>query len=92
MPSTKDRYLDVTFRKGNPFAAYLYLPRESNDASARVERYEHGLLVDRTADGRAIGVEISDPRHVTLTGINHVLTELSQEPLSAADIAPLGAA
>jgi hypothetical protein len=23
----KQRYLEVTFRKGKPFAAYLYLPR-----------------------------------------------------------------
>ena len=57
----KTRYLEVTFRKGKPLAAYLYLPREPGAKSARTELMGSGLLVDYQADGRPIGLEITAP-------------------------------
>jgi hypothetical protein len=42
----KDRYLEVTFRKGKPLAAYLYLPRQQNATSARTELVGAGLVAD----------------------------------------------
>jgi hypothetical protein len=30
----RDRYLEITYRKGKPLAAYLYFPRESDTKSA----------------------------------------------------------
>lgn len=87
----KERYLEVTFREGRPLTAYVYLPRESGDASDHVESRGPGLLVDRAADGRAIGIEITDPSVVTLASLNRVLSELALEPMTAAEVAPLGA-
>lgn len=87
----KTRYLEVTFRHGRPFAAYLYLPRLTGDHSARTEPRETGLLIDRAEDGRAIGIEIVDPRAVTLESLNRVLLELAETPLTEIDVAPLAA-
>ena len=51
-------YLQITYRQGKPFAAYLYLQRLHGDKAARTER--HGFwLVDLTDDGRAIGIEFT---------------------------------
>ena len=38
----KHSYLEVTYRKGRPLAAYYYLPRRDGDKSARTERAERG--------------------------------------------------
>lgn len=86
----KERYLEVTFRKGRPFAAYLYLPRRKDDRSASVEPHAEGLLIDRAEDGRVIGIEISDPSATTLEEINRLLADLALEPMTAVELAPLG--
>lgn len=59
--------LEVTFRKGRPLAAYYYLPRRDGDTSVRTERADGGLVVDYTADARAIGIEITAPRSLFST-------------------------
>jgi hypothetical protein len=53
---THDRYLEITYRRGRPLAAYLYLPRRENDRSRRVVQEAHGLMVDLAEDGRPIGM------------------------------------
>ena len=83
------RNLEVTYRKGRPVAAYLYLARQPGDVSARVERSDGGLLVDYSADGRPIGVEITSPRRATLTAINAALASAQQPLVTADDVAPL---
>lgn len=88
----KDRYLEVTFRHGRPIAAYFYLPRQANQKSARTRRVEPGLIIDFTADGQAIGIEITAPAKVSLAALNKVLIELGQAPASEADLAPVLAA
>ena len=85
----KQRYLEVTFLRGKPVAAYLYLPRDTNDHSARTEKREKGLLVDYAADGRAIGIEITAPNQVTLEAINHTLAALAEEPATSEEFAPV---
>jgi transcriptional regulator with XRE-family HTH domain len=60
----KDRYLEVTFRKGRPLAAYLYLPREVRVKSARTVEGAPGILVDYSAAGIPIGLEITAPELV----------------------------
>ena len=87
----KRRYLEVTFRRGRPFAAYLYLPRDTGAKSARTEKLAGGLLVDYSADGTPIGLEIVDPARAKLTAINLVLGSLGLEPVDADEIAPLAA-
>jgi len=84
-------YLEITYRQGKPFAAYLYLDRRPGDKSARTER--HGSwLVDFTADGRAIGIEFTQVGAVDLAAVNRVLAAAHQPELSTSDLVPLEAA
>jgi uncharacterized protein YuzE len=81
-------YLEVTYRKGKPFAAYLYLERRAGDKAARTER--HGdMLIDITTDGRTIGVEFTRVGLVDLSKLDDILRELHQPVLDATDVAPL---
>ena len=88
----KARYLEVTFRKGKPLAAYLYLPREPNAKSAKTEDFGSGLIVDYQADGVPIGLEITAPMKVTLDQINAVLGRLTLPFLEPQELTPLKAA
>jgi hypothetical protein len=85
-------YLEVTFRKGRPLAAYFYLPRRDGDRSVRTERVAGGLVVDFSADGRPIGIEITAPSRLVLGDLNKVLSNLGQGPVAREDLAPLAAA
>ena len=88
-----ERSLQITYRKGRPFAAYLYLSRATGERSARTEASGDGLLiVDFASDGRPIGIEITAPGAVTLDRINDLLRNLAQTPLPEADFDPLRAA
>jgi uncharacterized protein YuzE len=87
-----ERYLEVTYRKGRPLAAYMYLPRRAGDKCARTVRADEGLLVDWSADGRPIGVEILSPAKVSVEQLNRVLTGLSLPPLTANELPPMVAA
>jgi hypothetical protein len=88
----KETYLEITFRHGRPLAAYLYLPREGDEKSARTEQAAPGLLIDFTAGDRPIGLEITAPGRVPAATINRVLADLGLAPLPEADLAPLRAA
>ncbi|NJL28343.1 MAG: DUF2283 domain-containing protein [Thermoanaerobaculia bacterium] len=85
-------YLEVTYRKGRPFAGYLYLPRNQGDRSCRTKRVEPGMVVDFNQDGRPIGIEMTAPALVTDSVLNQLLQSLEIEPLEAAELAPLRAA
>ena len=88
----KERYLEVTFRKGRALAAYLYLPRETGAKSARTERVGDGLLADFDAGGNAIGLELTNPTGVSLEQINAALDAIGAEPVGPEELAPLRAA
>lgn len=88
----KERYLEVTFRKGRPLAAYLYFPRQAGVKSTRTEVVGAGLLVDYGAEGQPIGLEITTPEQVTADQINAVLRNLHLSPIEPQDLAPLQAA
>ncbi|HZS62590.1 MAG TPA: DUF2283 domain-containing protein [Gemmatimonadaceae bacterium] len=88
----RDRYLEVTFRKGKVLAAYLYLPRPAGARSVRTVAAAPGILIDFGADDVVIGIEITSPGAITLDAINSVLVQLGQPGVSAAEIAPLRAA
>jgi len=88
----KEPYLEVTFRHGRPIAAYYYLPRGTDQKSARTRRVEPGLVIDFTAEGQPIGIEITAPAKVSLAALNAVLKELGQAPATEADLAPVLAA
>ena len=88
----RERYLEVTFRKGKPFAAYLYLPRASGIRSTRTERMAPGLLADFGPSGEVIGLEITAPTHAAIDSINEVLERLGQPTIDADELAPLATA
>ncbi len=88
----RGRYLEVTFRKGRPVAAYLYLPRRGAEHAARVLKASPGLLIDFNLVGKPIGIEITAPGRVSLPAFNRVLTRLRQPRLRAEELAPLLAA
>ena len=88
----KEPYLEVTFRHGQPIAAYYYLPRGANQRSARSRRVEPGLVIDFAENGQAIGIEITTPSKISLVAVNAVLRELGHAPASSADLAPVIAA
>ncbi len=88
----KQPYLEVTFRHGQPMAAYLYLPRKVGDKSCRSSKADPGMIIDFEESGRAIGIEITAPTKVTLDDLNRVLKDIGGTFLTREDLAPLQAA
>jgi len=87
-----DTYLEVTYRKGRPLAAYYYLPRRDGDRSARSEPAGGGLVVDYSSDGRPIGIEITAPTRLVLAELNQLLARLGHPQVKREDLAPLATA
>lgn len=88
-----ERSLQVTHRKGQAFAAYLHLSHPTGEKSARTVASPDGLLiVEYSASGKALGVEITTPPAVPLDRLNQLLTELGEPPLAEQDYKPAGAA
>ncbi|HUP01552.1 MAG TPA: DUF2283 domain-containing protein [Gemmatimonadota bacterium] len=85
----KDQYLEITYRKGKPLAAYLYLPRECGAKSVRTERASERILIDYGKDGRVLGLEITDPNGVAIEEINEILQALGQARIDQAELTPL---
>ena len=81
--------LKVSYHEGRRIAAYLYLMRKPGEKSARSRQFTLGYVVDFAADGRAIGLEMLDPDHVTLESINRILEQVGAEPITESDLAPL---
>ncbi len=87
----KHRYLEVTFRKGKPLAAYLYLPRPAGAKAARTSDAGHGLRIDFDAQGAPIGVEITAPALVSVAQLNELLASLGVARLEPEEWSPLAA-
>jgi hypothetical protein len=85
----KDRYLEVTYRRGKPLAAYLYLPRQTGDTIARVVSFGPFYKVDYTAEAVPIGVEVLAPGQITLETLNEVLAKIGQPSVTLTEVAPL---
>lgn len=88
----KNPYLEITYRRGRPLAAYLYLPRAPGDKSHRTAKAEPGMVIDYTEAGKPIGIEITAPAIVTVEVLNRVLAGLGAAALTSEDVAPLRAA
>ena len=85
-------YLEVTYRVGRPFAAYYYLPRTRPAKSVRTRRVEPGLVIDYSASGQPLGIEITAPAKLSMAALNRVLKEMGCAPLKREDFSPLRAA
>lgn len=88
----KGRYLEVTFVRGKPLTAYLYLPHALGEPPASTVDAGHGLRVDLDGQGAPMGIEISEPGAVNRAQLNEVLARHGVPPLDDAEWAPLGAA
>ena len=88
----KEPYLEVTFWRGRPVAAYYYLPRRPGQKSVRTRRVEPGLVIDLARGGRPIGIEITAPGKLSLAALNRLLRKLGFGPVTREDLAPLLAA
>jgi len=88
----KEPYLEVTFRHGQPIAAYLYLPREIGEKSYRTSKAEPGMVVDFGQSGNPIGIEITAPTKITVADLNDVLSKLGLPLIKDSELAPLRAA
>jgi hypothetical protein len=87
-----DSYLEVTYRHGRPLAAYYYLPRPHPAKSVRTRRVEPGLVIDYSANGQPLGIEITAPSKLSMAALNRVLKTLGCAPLRREDFSPLRAA
>ena len=84
--------LEVTYRGGQPWAAYLQLPGNSGQRAYCSRREERGLIVDLARDGKPLGIEITAPGLVSLTAVNRLLKRLGAPTITKADFGPLLAA
>lgn len=88
-----ERSLQVTYRKGRPFAAYLHLSHATGEKSAKTVPTPDGLLVvDYSGSGQAVGIEITAPQAVSLERLNRLLAELGETPLAEHEYQPVQAA
>ena len=88
-----ERSLQVTYRKGRPFAAYLHLSHATGEKSAKTVPSPDGLLVvDYATNEQPIGVEITAPLAVPLERLNSLLADLGEPPLPERDYLPVRAA
>ena len=88
-----ERSLQVTYRKGRTFAAYLHLSHQTGEKSARTVASPDGLLiVDYAASGQPLGVEITAPQAVPLDRLNQLLAVIGELPLAEQDYRPARAA
>ena len=84
--------LQVTYRKGRPLAAYIYLSPRSGEKSVRTEEVTADLLVDYAADGRPLGIEVVTPGAVPIEAILDVFDSLGLGRPTDEELAPLRAA
>jgi len=88
----KHQYLEVTYRRGKPLAAYLYLPRETGAKVTRTADAGRGMRVDFDAAGTPMGIEITAPSAVRAQDVNALLARLGQPDLPLEELSPLQAA
>jgi hypothetical protein len=88
-----ERSLQVTYRKGRAFAAYLHLSHPTGEKSAKTVASPDGLLIVDYGDaGRPVGIEITAPQAVPLERLNQLLADLGETPLAEEDYKPVRAA
>ena len=82
-------FLEVTYRKGKPFAGYLYLRESSSLPICRTEEVRPGILLDIGADGQVLGIEFLYPGRVTPEDLEAIGEYLREADVPVADITPV---
>lgn len=85
-------FLQVTYHRGRPMAAYLYLAGVPGARVASTRVIAPGIVADFLADGRPSGVEFCSPSTLSLEAANDALHQLAAGPLTPEDLRPLKAA
>ena len=81
--------LQITYRKGKPFAAYIYLASKHRQKSVRTEQTTQDLLTDYAENGTPIGIEILSPGDVHVDEIQRVFELLGLDKPASAELEPL---
>ena len=84
--------VQVTYRVGKAFAAYLYLTQGPRPKAVRSEAFSESLVIDYSAAGSPIGIEIVHPGHVHEAELWSVFDKLGLSRPSSSELAPLIAA
>ena len=84
--------LTISYREDEPIAAYLTLPHPYGEKSYRQRVMRHDIIVDFDRQGRPMGIEMLDPRHVSWTQLNRIMKRLKLPPLKREWARPLRAA
>ena len=84
--------LQITYRKGKPFVAYIYLSRRNGQKSVRTEAISEDLLIDYAQDETPLGIEIVSPRMVSIDEIQAVFDRLRISRPPRIELEPLKAA
>lgn len=50
--------VQITYRRGKPLAAYIYLAGRKGQKSVRTEEFRPNLLVDYSQEGSPLGIEV----------------------------------
>jgi uncharacterized protein YuzE len=86
---TREPYLEITYRHGKALGAYLYLPGVGGHKVSRSQKAGPGLVVDYSADGQPVGIEIASPATVSGDQINALLARLNLKVLDEEELSPL---
>lgn len=84
--------LQVTYRGGRPFAAYIYLAHAPGTKSTRTEQIGPELVIDYAADGSPLGIEVISPGYVAEEEIRAAFSRLGLDPPAPDELTPLRAA
>ena len=87
-----DAFLEMSYRHGKAFAAYLHLPHVAGAKVTSTREVRPGLVVDFAADGAPMGLEIVNPTDVRVELVLTVLVEVHAAPVAPEELAPLRAA
>lgn len=80
------RNIEISFRKGKPIAAYLYLrDPKVRTKSASTSEPEPGIIVDYSNEGAPLGIEIVMPLSISSGRVDEVLKSLGEPALEKAE-------
>ncbi|HUT34464.1 MAG TPA: DUF2283 domain-containing protein [Planctomycetota bacterium] len=81
--------MEVTYRKGKPFAAYLHLGDGRPQQSCRTEEIRPGVLADIVQTGELLGIEFLSPGSVTAEDLQGIICRLPGAQLCSVDLMPI---
>ena len=78
--------LQLTYRDGKFFAAYLYLAEPQGDRRPKTKRLSGSVLLDIDEQGNAIGVEILSREGLNADTLNALLKPFGVRPIQPREL------